>query len=741
MKFQFVDNRLQVVESLCMPTLNPLREDPAQPIEAMSVADMSVMQVQCVYPMLKAINSGRLTGNFTLYERRSLVGKDTQDENSTGYSSFVRPWGKPIIREHNLQQVQGFFGPEGEADIPSGRIVFSSYVRRAQGETQTPHPKAGYPGTVEGDGYIMVVGAITLPEAVQRVLGSVYHTVSIGAEVESVVESISGVDLVKAYQNGDEAPEYRRGQMYDGKLSYWTMGPIRGKELSWVNNPSDTHAGVMQKDIGEYGLQLLLGQKKVGCKEFAMYDARTLERVLDSQYEGAWDTTYELEDSVQYAPDTVLVPTGAGGFMSTERVQNEPSISERTPPAQKQEQTQAMNVQELLKALEAEGTLAEKCQALVDALENQTEPIQGEAEDYAPLQALLSEAIRSELPALVEGNTKLVFSDEQAMQEATDRATTLVGEWNTESASLAVALYLADESRAVDLAEAGDQPVTIEQIWPDAPEHLKTRQLGLTLSEYRALGEDVLKYSVERNALAAWIEDQVSLPITTVLMQCQSDACKAAWEAVEDSVLIKTEEDLNKLEGLAETWSYDEASLKVAQETLREFKKLTETNLFPLLSALQSEEKAAEFDWSSIKFETQIPSPLLVTVEFFVQKYFQTEASTGVREYLAPLVGIVRKFQIDKQTLESAGKAMNYLGSGTLKRYLAQVPERTENTEAPDNDQSEGKPGPIQVNPELTATPESSLQSETETTPTAASLRSKLAKFRTENNRRGKVRA
>jgi hypothetical protein len=100
--------------------------------------------------------------------------------------------------------------------------------------------------------------------------------------VDRVIESISGEDLVALRKEGKQPPEFERGNLYkiNGKeqLCYWTMGGVRGKELSYVNNPSDEHAANIKKDIGQEGMQLLLGQRK--GNEFAFYDALSLEEVL-----------------------------------------------------------------------------------------------------------------------------------------------------------------------------------------------------------------------------------------------------------------------------------------------------------------------------------------------------------------------------------------------------------------------------------------------------------------------------
>ncbi len=160
------------------------------------------------------------------------------------------------------------------------------------------------PGTVEGDGYMCNVFAISDSQAIEKVLGQAYHTVSIGAYVESIIESISGVDIIAAQKKANfEPPPYYKGQVYkvDGKeqLSYWIMGPLDGREISYVNSPSDPHAGTMDPDIGEKGIQLLMGEKKMGSETYAFFDPITKKEVVLDTDEFVFDESFMFVDSLK----------------------------------------------------------------------------------------------------------------------------------------------------------------------------------------------------------------------------------------------------------------------------------------------------------------------------------------------------------------------------------------------------------------------------------------------------------
>lgn len=286
-------------ENATLAVSNPILKDVSQPITEALISDIKVKEVRAIYPLVKAINSGRLTRNFTYYPAESLIGKGKADD-PTGYASFVKPYGKPVLREHQAQKVMGMMGPIEDADIPMGRIVFAGFRRRQEKKDGpgTMPSKKFIPGTVEGDGTLLAVPAITDPEAIVKVLGGAYQTVSIGSRVDNVWESISGKNIAELRRKGEEMPSFERGQLYEGKLSYWRMGEVRGVELSFVNVPSDEYAGVVDPDIGEEGIRLLVAEKKSGKRnEFNFFDAKTSERVELSKDEFLCDESF-FEDSV-----------------------------------------------------------------------------------------------------------------------------------------------------------------------------------------------------------------------------------------------------------------------------------------------------------------------------------------------------------------------------------------------------------------------------------------------------------
>jgi hypothetical protein len=269
-------------ESVTLEVENKLLEDPDRPFAESAIGDIAATGIRAIYPMIRALNSDRLTRNFTFYPKKAVRGrKDPKDP--TGYSSFVLPYGKPVLRDHRVKDTQVPFGGVIPAEVPYGRVLYAGFKSRRANEISTPPADPMFPGTFEGSGYMGLVPIISDQRAVEKILTGAFQTTSIASTPKKVTESISGVDIIKAAKEG-ELPPYERGQVYmvDGKkqLSYYIMHGIRGIEVSFVNQPADELAGVIDPDIGEGGIRVLLGEKKVGSNEFSLFDPATNEKLF-----------------------------------------------------------------------------------------------------------------------------------------------------------------------------------------------------------------------------------------------------------------------------------------------------------------------------------------------------------------------------------------------------------------------------------------------------------------------------
>jgi hypothetical protein len=207
-------------------------------------------------PTIEAIHSS-VTRNRTFYSPTKLRGKadytskETNQIRPTGIFSWTKPFAKPMLLNHDI-----------EVD-PLGRVT------RAEFKNKT---STGVPG-------IICYPEITDPEAALKVLDSRYKTVSVGSDTNAAICSICGKNML------DEWCDHRRGQMYEGKLCFWSIGDVWFAELSFVNRPSDEHAGVTEIPEVKESTGVSLGLLIQDLKENRLYDL-TNDQVYAVSHEG-----------------------------------------------------------------------------------------------------------------------------------------------------------------------------------------------------------------------------------------------------------------------------------------------------------------------------------------------------------------------------------------------------------------------------------------------------------------------
>jgi hypothetical protein len=455
-----------MTERANLAVLNPAITEPGKPITEGLISDVKIGEVRVIYPSLNAINSGRVTHNYTLYPAESLIGKNKPGE-PTGYASFALPYGKPILREHRAQDSGGLFGDGTLADTPMGRVVFAGFRRRRKEETQTP-AKKGYPGTVEGDGTLIAVPAISDTNAIHAILGGALQTVSIGSRVDKIIESISGEDIIALYKAGKDLPPYEKGQEYKGQLSYWRMGEIKGKEISFVNMPSDDRAGVSNPDIGLEGIRVLMGEKKPGTKEFHFYDSLTREKVDFSIDEGVWDESYLLQDSLAVGQNIFVVPGAVRESVSDDSIDLDKLISEALM-ADKQNKECLTNSKVLLEVLSKIGDDQTKLDELRAKL------------NEAASESIEASNLKEIVETLAEGNPLegLEPSNEELFHEAQDLAMKVFTDVNQESMAMAVAYFIENKGSFTKIVDV-NAPITIGTLYNTGNEKLDAIELPIT---------------------------------------------------------------------------------------------------------------------------------------------------------------------------------------------------------------------------------------------------------------------
>lgn len=179
-----------------------------------------------IRPEIRVLTADKATQNFTFYPEASLCGNQKE---GTGLISFIRPYPVPILRDH-LMSPGAFYGLSSET---YGRVVRPAEFRRTMSE-----------------GFIVAVPEITHPEAIEAIMTGRWLTTSLGSRTNLVNCSVCKQDLTQE----NDCP-HEKGGVYHVEdnevVCLWVIGPIRAKEISFVNNPSDDQAGVLSTDLKE----------------------------------------------------------------------------------------------------------------------------------------------------------------------------------------------------------------------------------------------------------------------------------------------------------------------------------------------------------------------------------------------------------------------------------------------------------------------------------------------------------
>lgn len=652
-------------ENVQLTVSNPLVIDPTRPICEAMLADIKISGVKAVYPFIRAINAERLTKNFTFYPAESLIGNGSLT-TPTGYASFVKPYGKPVIREHRDHDVQGL-GTSSNADVPMGRIIFAGYKARTMKDGASTAPEHKYiPGTVEGNGYMCIVPAITDPEAITKVLGGIYHTVSIGSKVDDVWESISGRNIAEMKRRGEDPSEIPdRGQLYVDKdkkeeqLSYWKMGPISGIELSYVNVPSDIYAGTINPDIGEKGMRLLVAEKKVGAKEFSFFDAKTSERVELDLSEVAIDESHVI-DSIDLSTNVFWAKyTGA----HTESV-NSPSKE-----GEERMNFESLNLQDILKLEITEDSKTE----LIAYFETLTGKLDDSMVKYAE--------------ALAVGETfEVLITNEAGFRETQDFVTKVL-DWGLEAAKYAVALFV----------EKGEAITIVEDRFLTMGEMFGTEDTTETEWSYKTALENADTFAGDK--MFPTICGALSLKMLEAYKGEDREAIlekllKAnPYFAMENDKLVYHpfkigETPLYVIRNAKEALDFKEnlplvfaENVEIAQDRVDEYavyeSRIAET-LEIFAKVMNSE--------ATLK-DTFHNAGWTLTEADLVQLHKKSQFSAGHKE-LAALVGLVRNGKITKEQVDDAYNSYKVFGTSVLNSLYEKAASSIKNEEKEEDDSS-----------------------------------------------------
>lgn len=182
-----------------------------------------------------------ITKNKIFYGAERLRGDASFVKNGkvmpTGQYSWTRPYNKPMLINHNRYAK------------PLGRAIDAQYLDKTQ---------AGIPG-------IEVLVELTDAEAIEMTQDSRYLTVSIGADTDALYCSICNSNIL----DPNSSCNHWKGEIYDGKECYFSVGNLWFNELSFVNMPADENARVI------FHKQVPTKESKEGTDEIFVLDDNT----------------------------------------------------------------------------------------------------------------------------------------------------------------------------------------------------------------------------------------------------------------------------------------------------------------------------------------------------------------------------------------------------------------------------------------------------------------------------------
>lgn len=181
----------------------------------------------------------RLAASHWGYVNKNGFWYDPETVDGT-IPTWTQPFQKPVLTYHPRL---------GDNIDPIGRIrgvkyslgVARSFIEDEVIPNNKPH------------GHLEFVTRISDPEAIPKVLDGRYDTVSISAIASNVICSVCGEKVAI----NDSSCSHLRFKRYnkegdnddDGKLCYYSAGPLLGRHVAFVISPSDIYAGVKEAEF------------------------------------------------------------------------------------------------------------------------------------------------------------------------------------------------------------------------------------------------------------------------------------------------------------------------------------------------------------------------------------------------------------------------------------------------------------------------------------------------------------
>lgn len=409
-----------------------------------------------LYPRIEAIHEGR-TRNYNRYLAEKLKGDASA---KSGVYSWLHPYPKPVIYNHDI---------ETEATGRVHNAAFSEYT------------KAGRKG-------IVVIPKITDRIAIEKVLDGRLLTVSIGATTDSAVCSYCGTDIIHEGWCGHE-----KGEVIDDMTVEWIAGNLWFNELSWVNEPADQDAMVIDSGISV-------------VESFA-HNGREIIDLSKTRTE--WVLTKEL------AIAEGLIPTqekeGETALKTVEELQAEveqlTTALEQVTTEKNELQTQLVEAQEAVEV--AQTALSEKEAELATKTEEVTAAVSAKETAEGQVAELTQqvESFEAERTSLMETNTQLAADVHKSLAERVVDLKVMLGKAKREGA-VEAHVGRSTESLKDSLADLLEESTTftparvVEKVDPPASTAGKGKEPGVVVEGTDPNGAGATKELTAEDVLA-----------------------------------------------------------------------------------------------------------------------------------------------------------------------------------------------------------------------------------------------
>ena len=165
--------------------------------------------------------------NMRLYKR---------DEMQKALKSWTYPYQRPVLRHHDTHT------------DAIGRVVDAVYIGAEEWGVKVKEITGKDLELPNGaTGAILVKAYITDQEAIQKIISGNYATVSVGFFADELRCNICGKPKAPMFLDPGDSDEYCNhitGEEYDGQIAYDVPIGIEYREISFVNVPADSYAGI-----------------------------------------------------------------------------------------------------------------------------------------------------------------------------------------------------------------------------------------------------------------------------------------------------------------------------------------------------------------------------------------------------------------------------------------------------------------------------------------------------------------